>query len=76
VSGVDFKVDIAPCRDGDPARIVADSQQVRAMLGFVPRFDDLSTIVAHGLAWERVLLKRRANEQDRGKERTASAPRQ
>jgi UDP-glucose 4-epimerase len=64
VSGVDFKVEIAPRRDGDPARIVADPQRVRAALGFAPRFDDLSTIVAHALAWERELQKRRAAAPD------------
>ncbi len=30
VSGVDFKVDIAPRRPGDPAQIVADSERVRS----------------------------------------------
>jgi UDP-glucose 4-epimerase len=60
VSGVDFKVEIAPRREGDPARIVADSQKARAALRWQPRFDELSTIVAHALAWERKLMKRRA----------------
>ena len=32
VSGVDFKVEIAPRREGDPAQIVADSQRARATL--------------------------------------------
>jgi UDP-glucose 4-epimerase len=68
VSGVDFKVEIAPRREGDPARIVADSQQARATLGWRPRFDDLPTIVAHALAWERALTKRRAEERRLGKE--------
>ena len=53
VSGVDFKVEIAPRRAGDPAQIVADSDRARATLGWQPRFDDLSDIVAHALAWER-----------------------
>jgi UDP-glucose 4-epimerase len=73
VSGVDFKVDIAPRRDGDPARIVADSQQARATLAWQPRFDDLSTIVAHALAWERMLTRRRASALDQGKQRAAVA---
>jgi UDP-glucose 4-epimerase len=64
VSGVDFKVEIAPRRDGDPAQIVADSTQARQTLRWQPRFDDLSTIVAHALAWERELMKRRANASD------------
>ena len=60
VSGADFKVESAPRRAGDPAQIVADSQQARAKLGWSPRYDDLSTIVAHALAWERQLPARRA----------------
>ncbi len=42
VSGVDFKVDIAPRRAGDPAQIVAHSEQVRSELGWQPRYDDLA----------------------------------
>jgi UDP-glucose 4-epimerase len=58
VSGVDFKVETAPRRAGDSARIVAASAQVRAMLGWQPRYDDLATIVGHALAWERMLMAR------------------
>jgi UDP-glucose 4-epimerase len=60
VAGVDFPVTIAPRREGDPAQIVADSHSVRQTLGWQPRFDDLSLIVAHALAWEQALSKRRA----------------
>ena len=60
VSGVDFRVETAPRRLGDPARIVADSALARATLGWQPRFDDLASIVAHALAWERELMTRRA----------------
>jgi UDP-glucose 4-epimerase len=58
VSGVDFKVETAPRRLGDSARIVAASEQVRAKLGWRPRYDDLSIIVGHALAWERALMAR------------------
>jgi UDP-glucose 4-epimerase len=58
VSGVDFPVAFAARRAGDPARIVAASDRVRAVLGWQPRFDDLATIVTHALAWERALSKR------------------
>jgi UDP-glucose 4-epimerase len=51
-SGVDFRVDFAARRPGDPAQIVAKSDRVRHMLGWLPQFDDLATIVAHALAWE------------------------
>jgi UDP-glucose 4-epimerase len=58
VSGVDFKVDIAPRRPGDPAQIVAQSERVRDKLGWQPRYDDVSTIVRDALDWERELMKR------------------
>ena len=60
VSSTDFRVEIAPRRPGDPARIVANSQLARTTLGWRPRYDDLPTIVAHALAWERELMARRA----------------
>jgi len=60
VSGVNFKVEYAPRREGDPARIVAGSESARATLGWRPRFDDLPTIVTHALDWERELLRRRS----------------
>jgi UDP-glucose 4-epimerase len=58
VSGVDFKVEKAPRRPGDPDRIVAASDRARKVLGWQPRFDDLPTIVAHALNWEKELKKR------------------
>ncbi len=54
-SGVDFKVDYAPRRAGDPAAVVAKADRIRAALGWTPTLDDLPTIVAHALAWERQL---------------------
>jgi UDP-glucose 4-epimerase len=59
ISGADFKVEMAPRREGDPAQIVAASERARAELGWQPRFDDLSVIVGHALAWERELMSRR-----------------
>ena len=56
VSGVDFPVKVAGRRPGDPIRIVAATEFVRQTLGWQPRFDDLSTIVAHALSWERNLI--------------------
>jgi UDP-glucose 4-epimerase len=58
VAGVDFKVEFAGRRAGDPAHIVAASDRVRSTLKWQPRFDDLQTIVTHALAWERKLLTR------------------
>src|SRR5215470_15025603 len=60
VSGIDFAVRLSDRRPGDPAAIVADAQRIRAQLGWAPQFDDLDTIVAHALAWERRLAETRA----------------
>jgi UDP-glucose 4-epimerase len=65
-SGVDFKVVNAPRRAGDAAQIVAQSGLIRQTLGWQPRFDDLSTIVAHALAWERQLMTRFQRPDRRG----------
>jgi UDP-glucose 4-epimerase len=46
VSGVDFKVEIAPRRPGDPAQVVPASDRARMMLGWKPAHDDLSTVVS------------------------------
>jgi UDP-glucose 4-epimerase len=62
VSGVDFRVDYAPRRPGDPAEIIAASQRIRDTLGWTPRYDDLSTIVTHALEWERKLSSRNASQ--------------
>jgi UDP-glucose 4-epimerase len=67
VSGVDFKVDIAPRRPGDPAQIVAQSERVRSELGWQPRYDDLSTIVRDALNWERELMKRQTRPAGAGR---------
>ena len=39
-------------------RVVAACDRVRATLGWEPRFNDLQTIVAHALLWERKFSKR------------------
>jgi UDP-glucose 4-epimerase len=58
ISGGDFKVELAGRRAGDPAQIVAACERARSTLGWQPQFDDLATIIAHALAWERRLLER------------------
>jgi UDP-glucose 4-epimerase len=60
VSGVDFRVENAARRSGDPAQIVAETKLIRQTLGWRPRFDDLPTIIAHALAWERRLAQARS----------------
>jgi UDP-glucose 4-epimerase len=50
----------APRREGDPARLVADSALARRELGWQPRYGDLDTIIAHAWAWESRAALRRA----------------
>ena len=42
-------------RAGDPDALISDNTRIMADLPWVPRYDDLETIVAHALAWERKL---------------------
>ncbi len=58
VAGVTLVRDLAPRRAGDPPLLVADNRRILATLDWRPRFDDLDTIVAHALAWERTLAAR------------------
>jgi UDP-glucose 4-epimerase len=46
-------------RAGDPDALVADNRRILAELPWRPKLDDLDTIVAHALAWERHLAERR-----------------
>ena len=57
VSGVDFKVEFAVRRAGDPPHLVAACDCIRSTLKSQPRYDDLQTIVTHALAWERRLQR-------------------
>ena len=58
-SGVDFPVEVAARRPGDPASLVADVSRIHAALDWHPQFADLDTIVTHALAWERRLSGKR-----------------
>ena len=49
---------LAPRRAGDPPALVADNRRILATLPWRPERDDLDTIVADALAWERKLAER------------------
>lgn len=59
VSGVDFPVRYVPRRPGDAEAVVAKADLIRETLGWVPRLDDIPTIVRTALDWERGLDARR-----------------
>ena len=56
VGGKPLKIREEPRRAGDPPSLVARADKVRGLLGWVPRFDDLESIVKTSLDWERRLL--------------------
>jgi UDP-glucose 4-epimerase len=41
-----------PRREGDPARLVADAQKAKQALGWMPRYQELETIILHAWQWE------------------------
>ena len=51
VTGVDFKVETAPRRAGDPAVLVADSAKARRVLGWQPQYN-LRRIIQTAWNWE------------------------
>jgi UDP-glucose 4-epimerase len=55
LNGQPLRVTESPRRAGDPPTLVARADRIRQVLGWRPRHDDLETIVATQLAWERTL---------------------
>ncbi len=45
-------------RAGDPPELIAGADQVREILGWEPRYDDLEVIARTSLEWEKKLLER------------------
>jgi UDP-glucose 4-epimerase len=58
VHGRPLRVTEEPRREGDPPTLVARADRIRQLLGWRPHHDDLETIVATQLAWERTLQAR------------------
>ena len=51
VTGHPIPVEIKPRRPGDPARLVASSEQAKAVLGWQPKHAELEDILASAWAW-------------------------
>ncbi|MCK7547361.1 UDP-glucose 4-epimerase GalE [Marinobacter koreensis] len=64
LSGKDFPVTETGRRAGDPEALMADNTRIREVLGWVPDYDDLETIVRTALDWEAVWLKKKAAGSD------------
>jgi UDP-glucose 4-epimerase len=56
----DFAVHLSDRRPGDPAALVAGADRIREVLGWVPRRNNLDTIVGDALSWEKRLRDYRA----------------
>jgi UDP-glucose 4-epimerase len=54
-TGIDFKVEEAPRRAGDPPALIADSSLLRTRTGWSPQHDDLDFIVRTAWEWEKKL---------------------
>ena len=52
VSGVDFAVRVGAQRPGDPARLVAANERIKAAFGWQPRGTALDEIASSALEWE------------------------
>jgi UDP-glucose 4-epimerase len=61
-AGRDFEVRMSERRPGDPARVVAASQRIRKVLGWVPEHDTLDAIVRDALSWEERLSSLQNNQ--------------
>lgn len=59
VTDVDFAVEDAPRREGDPAELVAGSDRIRQQLSWQPRHDDLEFIIRTAWQWEQKLAAAR-----------------
>lgn len=56
IAGGKLAVNYAGRRDGDIVESVAQTDRIRGTLDWTPRLDDLDSIVAHALVWERHLI--------------------
>ena len=54
--GVDFPVEIAKRRPGDPDTLVADVTRIGKELDWKPQFDNLDLMVRQAYAWEKRLM--------------------
>lgn len=53
VSGVDFKVELAGRRAGDPSVLISNAEKIRSLTKWQPKFDDLKLICKSAYEWEK-----------------------
>lgn len=52
VSGVDFKVELAPRRAGDSSILIADNSKIKKLTSWQAKYDNLETICKSAYEWE------------------------
>lgn len=53
VTGVDFKIEVGPRREGDPDAIYADNHKIKKELNWEPKYSDLETIIKSAWQWHK-----------------------
>lgn len=53
VAGTEVPYEVGPRRTGDPARLIASSEQIRSELGWQPQFDNIERMVSDAWNWRR-----------------------
>ena len=53
VTGVKIKWESAPRRPGDPGRLCASCEKIKAELGWEPKYPDIETILKHAYEWRK-----------------------
>lgn len=51
----EFKVEIAPRRDGDPAILISDNRKIKSKMNWTPKYEDLGVICESAYAWEKLI---------------------
>ncbi|TXE88601.1 UDP-glucose 4-epimerase GalE [Campylobacter volucris] len=53
VSGVDFEVEVAPKRAGDPSVLISNANKIKTLTSWKPKYDDLKLICKSAYEWEK-----------------------
>ena len=56
VTGKKINTEISPRRDGDPDKIISKALKIKKVLGWTPKYDNISYIVKSAIDWERKLI--------------------
>jgi UDP-glucose 4-epimerase len=58
INGEALNITEEPRRAGDPPELIAGTEKIHQILGWMPKYDDLDVIVQTSLEWERKIAAR------------------